>query len=173
MNRTILRILVLHTLAVGLVTSVRGQATTQSGQEAESTRKEVLKIEEKFAEALLASDTRALAGLAADDFIYVGTNAEILTKTQRLTQLQSRLVRYEALQQDDLHVVVYGDTVVVSGRSTSTLQIGGKGSWGPGGASHLTSPGRLSGNALFTHAYAKLNGRWQMILEHVTYITED
>jgi hypothetical protein len=168
-----LKILLLNILAVGLLASANAPATTQTGQDAESTKKEVLQIEQKFTEALLTNDMSAVDSLSAADFLYVGTNAEILTKAQRHNQLESKLVRYEALQQDDLHVVVYGDTVIVSGRSTSTLLIGGKGSWGPGGASHLINPGRLSGNALFTHAYAKLRGRWQMILEHVTYITED
>jgi len=173
MNGTIIKLILPHILAIVLAGSADTKAVAQTGQDAESTKKEVLQIEQKFTEALLANDIRALASLSAADFIYVGTDAEILTKTGRLAQLQSKLVRYEALQQDDLHVIVYDDTVVVSGRSTSTLQIGGKGSWGPGGVSHLINPGRLSGNALFTHAYAKLNGRWQMILEHVTYITED
>jgi hypothetical protein len=70
-------------------------------------------------------------------------------------------------------VVAYEDAVVVTGRFTSTVLIRDKRSWGPGGIPHLENPGRLSGNALFTHVYVRLGGRWQIILEHVTYITED
>jgi hypothetical protein len=149
------------------------QKTGEQITDADSTKNAVLKVENQFDEALLANDTRALASLSAEGYFYVGTNAEILTKSQRLEQMQTGLMRYSALREDDLHVVVYGDTVIVSGRSTSTVLIGDKGSWGPHGASHQINPGRLSGNALFTHAYVKIQGRWQMILEHVTYITED
>ena len=173
MTRRFLRRILLSLLALGLLAPADARPTPQKDPETESVKKEITRIERQYQDALLANDLKNLTALMADDFLYVGTNAEILSKAQRIAQLRSKAVAYEALQQDDLRVVVYGDTVIVSGRNTSTLQIGGKGSWGPGGASHLINPGRLSGNALFTHAYVRLQGRWQMILEHMTYITED
>ena len=171
--RVVLRSLLLFLLAGGLVASADARPVPQKDPDTESVKKEIARIEQQYRDALVANDLRTLTTLMADEFLYVGTNAEILSKAQRIAQLRSKAVAYEALQQDDPRVVVYGDTVIVSGRNTSTLQIGGKGSWGPGGASHLINPGRMSGNALFTHAYVKLQGRWQIILEHMTYITED
>ena len=173
MTRRFLRVILLSLPALALVASADARPTPQKDPDTESVKKEITRIEQQYKGALVANDLRTLTTLMADDFLYVGTNAEILSKAQRIAQLRSKALAYEALQQDDLRVVVYGDTVIVSGRNTSTLQIGGKGSWGPGGASHFINPGRLSGNALFTHAYVRLQGRWQMILEHVTYITED
>jgi len=172
-TRRFLGTTLLSLLAVGLVASADARSAPQKDPDTESVKKEITRIEQQYRDALVANDLRILTTLMADDFLYVGTNAEILSKEQRIALLRSKEVAYEALQQDDVRVIVYGDTVIVTGRSTSTLQIGGKGSWGPGGASHLINPGRLSGNALFTHAYVKLQGRWQMVLEHMTYITED
>jgi hypothetical protein len=153
--------------------SIYPQSQREIPLDAESAKKDVLAADAVFDKALLAGDTRALSGLWADDFLYAGTNGEILTKLQRLAQLRSGAVKYDALKEDDVRAVVYGDTVILSGRSTSTVLIGDKGSWGPGGISHKLSPGRLSGNALFTRVYVKLHGRWQIILEHETYITDD
>lgn len=167
------RILLLPFLLIALGWPAKAQDGAGRTAEAEAAKTAILKMESQFKEALLASDTRVLTGLWSDDFFYVGTNGELLTKAQRLTQLRSGTVRYDAIQQDDSHLIVYGDTVVVSGRNTSTLLVAENGPWGPPGVPHLHSPGRLSGNALFTHVYVRLHGRWQMTLEHVTYITED
>jgi hypothetical protein len=160
-------------LATSFLSAASAQNKVNKTQNLEAAKKDVLNSESLFGQALLASDTQALSGLWAVDFLYAGTNGEILDKAERLAQLKSGAVKYDALKRDDVRLVAYEDTVVVSGRYTSTLLIRDSGSWGPGGISHLESPGRLSGIALFTHVYARLAGRWQVILEHVTYIIED
>jgi hypothetical protein len=166
-------ILLILWMATGFLSPAGAQNKTDKTQDTEAAKKDVLKSERLFDQALLASDTQALAGLWAEDFLYAGTSGEILNKAERLAQLKSGAVKYDALERDDVRVAAYENTVVVTGRYTSTLLIRDSGSWGPGGISHLESPGRLSGIALFTHVYARLGGRWQIILEHVTYITED
>jgi hypothetical protein len=170
---TMRRIVLVLWLATSFLSSAGAQNKTDKTPDQEAAKKAVLKSETLFDQAMLANDTQTLSGVWADDFLHAGTGGEILNKAERLAQLKSGAVKYDALQRDDVRVAAYEDTVVVSGRYTSTLLIRDSGSWGPGGISHLESPGRLSGIALFTHVYARLNGRWQMILEHVTYITED
>lgn len=167
------RILLVLLITVAFVRSAGAQASVDKIADPETAKKEVLKLDGQFEKGLLAVDTHVLAILWADDFLYCGTGGEILTKIQRLAQLQSGAVKYDALKQDNLQVVIYGDTVVVSGRNTSTVLVGDKGSWGPGGISHKYSPGRRSGNALFTRVYVKLRGQWRIVLEHETYITDD
>jgi hypothetical protein len=170
-KRTTCNILLVLLFSALLATDV--QRSAGKTLDPELTKNEVLKLEDQLDQAFLTADTRVLTGLWADDFVYVGTNAEILTKAQRLAQLQSKTVMYGALTRDDVRVVTYEDTVVVTGRCTSTILMRDNGSWGPLGISHLESPGRISGIALFTHVYVRLHGRWQIILEHLTYITED
>jgi hypothetical protein len=164
---------ILSVLLFSALLAIDTQGTAGKTLDAEAAKNEVLKLEDELDQAFLTADTRVLAGLWSDDFLYVGTNAEILTKPQRLAQLQSKAVMYGALTRDDVRVVTYEDTVVVTGRCTSTILMRDNGSWGPLGISHLESPGRISGIALFTHVYVRLHGRWQIILEHMTYITED
>src|SRR5579864_6681117 len=102
------------------VSSVNAQKTTANSPAADSAKQEILRVEEQFDRALLSSDTHTLASLWANGFLYVGTNAELLTKAQRLSLIQSRQIVFEAIERDEVKVAAYKDAIVVSGRYTST-----------------------------------------------------
>jgi hypothetical protein len=160
-------------LAIIVVTgSAQVQTSAGAATDPEGVKKEVLKVENDLDQALLASDSHALDRIWADNFLYLGTSGEVKAKGERLAEIQSGTIKYDFIKNDDVRLSAHGDTVVLSGRSTTTLLLRDKSSWGAGGTSHFISPGRLSGNALFSHVYVKLHGRWQLVLEHMTYITE-
>lgn len=166
------RLVLLQCLAAMVFTGFAQVRNANTGTNSEEIKSEVLHVEDELDHALLTGDSQVLDRILADTFLYVGTDGEVNTKGQRLTQINTGLIKYDFIKNDDVSLAVHGDTVVLSGRSTTTLLLRDKGSWGKGGALHSISPGRLSGNALFSHVYVKVRGRWQLVLDHVAYITE-
>jgi hypothetical protein len=124
------RILLLTLLVVAFVGSVKGQGT--AGNEADTkVKKEILKIDDELNQAGLNGIADAFGRFLADDIAWTNANGEILTKAQVLDDFRSGRRKMHTLKHDDVRLHVYGNTVVLTGRSTSTYQYKGKESIGP------------------------------------------
>ena len=117
------------------------------------------KVLEKLHQAVLANDAARFGELLADQVTWTSERfgkGITLNKAGILADLSSGNLHVDTHRHEHVRLVAIGDTVLVSGLSTSTLHYQGKVSTGP----------RMS-----LQAWTKLDGRWQMIAHHVSDIS--
>ena len=140
--------------------SVPGWADAVGEVESEHDRKVLddfyqCKAEEDLHQAALANDAAKFGHLLADQVTWTterfGKGIK-LSKAQVLADFRSGYLKVNTHTHDHVLLVPFGDYVVVSSISTSTLSYAGKVSNGP----------RLS-----MQTWAKLDGRWQMVAHAV------
>ncbi len=134
-------------LALALCANVlyAGQAKPKSRE----NRHEIEQLEEAWRNAMLKSDTTALASLLADDYIAITASGILQTKDEALTNLRTRRVHLTALNVSDRKLRFYGKTVLV----TSLANVQG-----------TTVDGDISGSFRYTRVYV-LNpqGQWKIV----------
>jgi hypothetical protein len=160
------RILLLPLLVIGLTGFAMGQesATNKNNGVGEAEKKEALIKEVKaftdqIEEAKEKNDRKALDGFYADEFLCKDERfgiGEVLGKKQYLDRRGSpghgpedQVVK---LTHSNVRWIVFGNTVIRTGYSTTILKHQGKLSKGP---------------RLFTFIYVKQDGRWQVVAEDV------
>lgn len=120
--------------------------------------KEVLAVNESVGLAIRSGDTQALGKILSDTFEYTNQTGELLGKTQMLANIQSGRLTTVAQHYSDYRLNVYGDTVVLTGISTTSLVYKGQPSDGP---------------RRFTRVYIKQNGQWRLVAQHVTLVAKN
>lgn len=114
------------------------------------------KVLDRFHQALLTNDKEALDGMIADQVVWVAERfgkGENLTKAQVLAHFGSKkTVRVDQHTRDHVRLSSFGNTVVMTGNSSSVMQYKGEVSNGP---------------RLFAIVWAKLNGRWQLVVHSI------
>jgi len=93
--------------------------------------------------------------MTADDYTFITLRGELRSKPEILKGFQSGSFKYEARQISDLHVRVYGDTAVVTGRSNQTGMENGK---------------DYSGDYRFTRVYVRRDGHWLTVALQTTRV---
>jgi ketosteroid isomerase-like protein len=145
------RILSILLFALSFAGLVRGQGTAMSQADIERTKEEVLKVENEYTEAVTRGDIKTLDRIYSDELSFTARK-ELLTKAQVLANLSSGKFDNKVPLHDDIKVHVFGDTVVLTGRSTSTVHYNGKESNGP---------------RWFTNVYVKQDGQWKLVSHSV------
>jgi uncharacterized protein (TIGR02246 family) len=154
------RFLLLPLLTVSLAGSSTGQEPSANGADAvEQAKREVLALENEQVQDVFKGDAEALDRVYADDIAYTYANGELVSKSQALANIRSGKNKLFVPNHDDIRVQVYGDTVVLTGRTQSTLRCCDE---------KATS---LKVHSRFTKVYVKLDGRWQMVVHQTTPIT--
>ena len=82
---------------------------------------QILAAEQRRRTALIEENHVQVEQVFADDLVYVHTTGLIHDKAQYLAYARD-VVRYLDVQRDQLQVRVYGDTAVMTGFQTNTLQ---------------------------------------------------
>jgi len=151
------RILWVFVLAATFAGTGRGQTAPSDTASAEQAKKEVLKLEEERMKALQTVDVAVLDRIYSDTLVYTSERGQVLTKAQRLADLQSGKRRFNSVVHDDVRVDVYGDTVIITGHSTSSLVYNGQ---------TATTPRR------FVYVYVKQGGQWRIVNQQETPIIQ-
>jgi ketosteroid isomerase-like protein len=143
-------------LAVGQTSGAMGDSSSQKG---DSVEQALMQMEEDLRVAISKSDvdTKAYARLLGDDYVYTNQDAVVRTKAQMVSAYDSGSLKYESLKFDEIKIYPYGDTAIVTGRSTSKGQDNGK---------------AFSGQFRYTRVYVKRQGRWQLVATQATRIPE-
>jgi len=108
-------------------------------------------------EAIQKADTAAIDRIYADDYMSTNSTALVRTKAQVLDDLKSGALKVESITSDDINVRPFGDTAIVTGRTTMKAQDRGQ---------------QTSGQSRFTQVYVKRNGRWQIVAFQMTRIPQ-
>lgn len=115
----------------------------------------LIKLEEDWAKAYLAKDVNALGRIEADGWICTTWEGEVFGRAEDMTDLETGNYAATDFKVEDLKVLVYGDTAVVSGRQTEKATYKGK---------------DASGTFRITDTWIRRDGQWQCIASHLSKI---
>lgn len=149
-------------LAAGLLLAFPlAPAAQQQGMpraEKHESKHEIDQLEEDWREAALKSNTAAMDGLLADDYMAITASGTLQTKDQTLNNLRAGLTRFTALDLYERKVRFYGTTAVV----TSIAKVNG-----------ATPEGDLSGSYRYTRVYVRdPQGKWKIVSFEASRIRE-
>ncbi|MFN2510324.1 MAG: nuclear transport factor 2 family protein [Pyrinomonadaceae bacterium] len=150
------QIVILVSLVFALSAVVIGQAKDKSGNG--STEQLILRLENEGREATLKNDLAANDRLLADKWINVNADGSVTTKAKLLELLKAGSFTIQSIENDEVMVRVFGESAVVTGRSTTKRS-------GEGGEI-------LTRQVRFTRVYAKNHGRWQVVSAQNTIIRQ-
>jgi uncharacterized protein (TIGR02246 family) len=118
-----------------------------------AVEQEVLKTEEERLQAFQHADAATLESIFAPEFTFVSANGEYHTLAELLSDVRTGRLKYTSLEHFDVHVRVYGDTAILTGRSGSKYIQNGK----PGGAPRS-----------YLNVYVKRDGKWRLVIRQET-----
>jgi ketosteroid isomerase-like protein len=132
-----------------------GPATSSST--ASNVEQAVTQLENERVPALLRGDTAFIERVYADDYVVTGANGVVRTRAQVIADMKSGAQTFESMKNDGLKVRAYGDTAIVTGRTTQKGQYKGQASLSP---------------TQFTRVYVRRDGRWQLVANSSSVFTE-
>ncbi len=138
-------------LLVALTGFGRAQSVASNESE-EAAKKEVLKMGDQLNEARKTKDRAALDRILADRLSWIA-RGDRLNKSQVIADFLADNLRFKYFAHDNVKVDIFGNTAVVTGHSTSVLEYKGK---------------LFDAPRLFSEVYVKMDGRWQMVIHHVS-----
>jgi hypothetical protein len=130
-----------------------GMLGCSSSKTAERVQQQILAKEEQQNNALLRNDAASLGPMCAAELAWTNSSGVLLSKSEMLTDLKSGKQRNSTIVHDDIRLHFYGDTVIVTGISTSHYQYNGK---------------EFIGARRFTNVWIKQGGDWLLAVHHVT-----
>ncbi len=143
-----------------VTTAVFAQATPSSSPTSEAggdDQTTLLRLEEKWSSAFLNKDVEIIARIEADGYVFTNADGKMSGKADDVKSLSSGETKYESYKQSDVQVRLYGDTAIVTGRTTI------KGS----------DSGRdVSGDYQWTDTFIKREGKWQAIATHTSLVSK-
>ena len=107
-------------------------------------------------DAFRLRDIPALERLLAPEFTLVSTTAEVQSRAQAIDEVRAGDPQYERFENHSMTARVYGDTAVVQGITSLKGRSGG-------------TPFAL--DVRFTDTLVRVNGRWAIVVSHVTRIS--
>ena len=153
------RMLLIATLTLAATTfalaHMSGKNANHSNQKGENVEKAVMQMEENLRAAVAKADAKEYAGIVGDNYVFTNHDAVVRTKAEMVSGYSGGTIKYDSLTFDDIKVYAYGDTAVVTGRSTSKGQDIGK---------------DISGTFRYTRVYVKQQGKWQLVATQSTRI---
>jgi ketosteroid isomerase-like protein len=118
----------------------------------------IREIERLYRDAVMRQDVTAVGRILADDFIATSSRGELRDKAKEIDDIRpSPDFKMEAFDLDDIDVRSFGDTAVVTGRSTLRVAFKGQSN---------TSVFR------YTRVYVKRKGRWQVVAQQLTRVPQ-
>lgn len=154
MNRTILALFVMFGCIAFAAAQTKKTEQRQSKMEAE-----LKQLELDIGAANVRRDKAFFERIEADEFIFTDSAGGLTTKAEDVASLDKpagefKLVSYEP---DDMKVRIYGNTAVVTGRTTTMLQ---------------SKDREVTNRSRFTDVFVKRDGRWQLVAGHSSRIRE-
>jgi ketosteroid isomerase-like protein len=144
-------------LAAGIAAVSLGSGRSEEDQNIRAER-EVRELEAQLSRAVVAGDRGLFDRVLAGDFTHTSHSGQFKTRAEwmaedkvdsRQGKPQAGKATYEAFDVDDLAVRIYGETAVVTGRST------------PKGRTAKGEP--IRGQYRFLRVWVKRGGSWQVV----------
>jgi ketosteroid isomerase-like protein len=103
------------------------------------------------------NDATAPTRILAEDFTFTNPFGEVMTKEQRIGEIKPGGIQFDSYAVDDVKVRVYGDTAVVTNRTTLSGKRGDQ---------------AITGQYRATSVFVKKGGNWQVVASQSTRIPE-
>ena len=117
----------------------------------------IIDLDRKRMQAMAAKDIDTLDDLLAEDLVYTHSSARLDTKQTLIGNMKSGATVYSSVQPSDLKAQDLGDVVILTGSARIKVASQGK---------------QMDFRVRFTDAYAKRNGRWQMVVWQSTRLPD-
>jgi ketosteroid isomerase-like protein len=117
----------------------------------------VIDLDRRRMQAMAAKDVAQLEALLADDLVYTHSSARLDTKQSLIGNMKSGATVYSAVEPSDVRAQDLGDVVVLTGAARIRVASQGK---------------QLDFAVRFTDAYARRDGRWQMVVWQSTRLPD-
>jgi hypothetical protein len=130
-------------------------ATLGFGQKKMTTEESLMKMEEELAADLIAGKTASFEKYLAPNATLVDPGGEMMNKTQTIALFKSGDLKFESSKIDDMKVTLYGNTAIVTYRTTD------KGKF---------KERDISGQVRWTDTWVKLKGKWLLVSSQGTMI---
>ena len=118
---------------------------------------ELTQLVKDLNEAVVKADLAVLERVLHEDYVHNRPNGVVEDRAQYLENRKARRVDFESLVPDEMKVRVYGDTAIVTGRSTAK----GKDQYG-----------KMDELRRWTRVLVRRDGRWQFVNFHATPISK-
>lgn len=92
----------------------------------------------------------------ADEYLLIAPNGDIRTKRQVIQELTTSGLKMDPYEPMEVHVRVYGNSAIVTGRIVQRFTVGGM---------------RYTRHVRFTDVYVKRKSRWLLVSGHSSAIT--
>lgn len=117
----------------------------------------VLKLEQRWEDALIKADASALDELFDEGLVYTHSNGKVDTKQSYIRAIKSGATRYESMKRDDIRITVYDKAAVV----TCHWEV------------HVASGGNKSDlDARYLHVYVNEGSGWKLVAHESTKIVK-
>jgi len=123
----------------------------------QSVERELIKLENEWADAWIKSDVAFFDRIMADDYTWTSPWGEVLTKAHNLALVKSGKDVITSWVLAEMKVRVYGDAAVVSGRDTIKETYKGE---------------DISSQNRWTHTWVKRAGSWECVAAHSSEIAQ-
>ena len=137
-------------LAFFITISAAAGAMAQSRAVDERLRREIMRLDQAHAAAILKKDTRSLKELIAEDAVTNHPTNKIVRERDGIFELiRNGTINYTSFTREPEEFLFFNETVVVMGNETLTLADGGR-----------TIKRR------YTNTWMKRSGKWQLSVRH-------
>ena len=92
----------------------------------EAIKAEIKELEDRRFQAMIDSDFDTLDGLLGDDLIYTHSTAQSDTRAEYIALFKKGVFKHLKIERPIENIHVYGDAVVVTGRTTMDAIVDGK-----------------------------------------------
>lgn len=124
----------------------------------DQTKQDLMQLERDIGKANIERDYAFFDRVEADEFIFTGSDGSLLTKKEDLEGLKKPAnpdVKLLAYDVDEMNVLLYEKSAVVTGRVTTRNQFKGT---------------EVSSQTRFTDVFVFREGRWQIVAGHSSRI---
>jgi ketosteroid isomerase-like protein len=118
---------------------------------------ELVKVEEKFADAIVKNNPDAIREFVTDDWIIINADGGIIDRERFLEVIKSGALTHDMMQSNDMRVRVYGDSAVVTAVTRSKGKFMGQ---------------EFSTHERSTDVFVKIDGQWRCVLTQLTGFTK-
>ena len=133
-----------------------GQTSPVNETNTSSVKQDLEKRFREYADALTKRDLTTLDQIWTDDYVFINPRGELVTKSQRLSNLKAGATEFQAIRPKSEKTEVHGNVALDVGTvALEGTKYGGKES---------------SGDYRYMTVWVNSNGRWQMLANQITRI---
>jgi ketosteroid isomerase-like protein len=141
-------------IMMAMLSFAYGQSPTAQRPANSTSEQEVRQMIDRYRNAILQRDIATLEKIWADDYVFVNAAGDVLTKTERLSNLKSGATTLDSInQEENVTVRVYQNSAVATSRVTLKGQYSGQ---------------PISGEYRSTLVWVKGPADWQLVSNQLT-----